>query len=295
LRVPHQKYVAYLLSRGAVGTDVNELLQQGNLPALEDEELLVLRRKHTYIAPPDIPVQARKAGVYFLFDRTPAVKEALGTLHAPYRHMLEVLLTGRVATWDMVSIINDRYGMTPTDDGIKAYANYFWDLQGFTSDAFFAYSERYKTVKAEQRDLWVAWEQGPATAMSRMGRTGNIDSARAMEDIFESAYINYMSVAREDPLCDDVSKGAVRWAKILFDAHGIRSAEGMNLGMIMAAIERFVVRNDPSALKQILNRDSPGANLAGMDGDALYDGDPRDISIAQLEGAANIMGTSEED
>lgn len=295
MRLPHQKYVVYLLSSGVAGDDINEIMEQGGFPPVDEVSLNKLEREYPYISQQDIPIQARKLGIYFLYNRTEPVKEAFSSLNSPYRHAMEVLLTGRVPTWDIISIINDRYGISPSEESICAYAQYFWDVRGIKSDDFYKYVNEYKTVRAESRDLWVAWEQGPPAAKSRMGRTGDIDSEAVMEDVFESSYINYVSVAREDPLCDDVGKAASRWSKILFDSHRIRSLEGMALGRILAAIERFVVRNDPVALQQLLTQKDPAANIAGMDGKPLYDGDPRDIRIEDLEAIASILGPEDDD
>jgi hypothetical protein len=275
MRHPAEFFIKYLLVRHPDWDDaliLKHLQDWGMLPppSFEDGKYLPFLRAELPNPPPDFdPLDLfhrpttrylRQVGVYEIFRGTPEMQEAWDILSKPdQRLMVEQLVLSRLDYKTAAQRLNKKNGWFLSEDGIKAFAHYFWNPKLLTFDDW----GRFLFGRASLYERYMALLQGDMrVSLFHLRIEQQVESKLMIQRSQEIAYFTLEEVSLKPGTGSDKVKAISVLAKAVVECHEALSTSDMALKDVLKQFERFRMEH-PQHMPPDIKTLAPLGNFSG--------------------------------
>lgn len=207
----------------------------------------------------------RDEKVYEMFHQTSSVEDAWGYLSDPNKRMtVEQLLLSRLELRTAAQKVNRQYNWHLTEDGLRMFRHYFWNVKLLTFDEW----GRYLYGRTAMYDRYMALlHASPQLAFFHLRLDQTLESKKMIQRAQEIAYFALEEVNQQPGVKTDKVKAIGVLTKALTDCHSALSTSDMALSSVLKQFERFRMEHPelpPPDIKQL----APGGNYSGSGVDA---------------------------
>lgn len=202
----------------------------------------------------------RDEQIYEMFYPTTAMEEAWSILSDPEKRLCtEQLLLSRLDLKMSAQKINKKRNWFLTEDGLKMFGHYFWNVKLLTFDEWgrFLYS---RTAMYEQYMSLLRAPQQLSFYLLRLDQT--LESKQMIQRAQEIAYFTLEEVAQKPGTGIDKVKAIGVLSKSIVDCHNALSTSDMALKDVLKQFERFRMEY-PQVAAPDIRQLAPGGNYSG--------------------------------
>lgn len=272
---PGESYIRYLLIREPTITDAQvqkDLEDWGFLTA--DPLLLPIMRQEIGTPPAGFqPANRvhrpsvrylREQKVYEMFHPNDAMHEALGILSEPEQRMaVEQILLARLDLKIACKRVNEKKGWHLTEDGLKLYRHYFWDVGSMTFDEW----GRFLFGRTSQYERYMGLLTAPPKlAFYHLRLDQQIESKNMIKRVQEIAYFALEEIDQKPGVSIDKVKSINLLGKVVIEAHAALSTSDMALKDTLKQFEQWRMEH-PQLLPPSLASLAPAGNFSGSGAD----------------------------
>lgn len=265
MKHPASFYIKYLLVLNPNITDSSISLAITNKGILNPDPLYIniLRGEAAIGRPPDFsPVNRthrasvkymRDQQVYELFYPSSATTEAFDILADPdVRSAVEQLLMAKLPIKPTIHKINQKREWHLSEDGVKTYSHYFWNVKLLTYDEW----GRYLSNRSVMADNYLSLLKGPKElALFTLRLDQNIESRAMIQRVQKLAYFTIEEAVANDSInVVQRSKIIRELGFVLIESHAALSTSEMAMTEVLKQFEKFRMEHKelpPKSIKEL--------------------------------------------
>lgn len=202
-RHPSENFIKYLMTTSHTQANDNvwvmTMVVSFGYPRPDDEYMVWLRSSLMSRVPSNFQAQnryhresvkfMRAEGIYSLHNPDKATKEAgLIVTNLRARPIIENLLLGRMEPKDVAKKVNARLGEFFTEDAIKAYSHYYWNVGILRVEDW---SKLYEDYDVQRNQALAIVQVGPSMALHKMGFQQGLESKTILKEMLEGVYFDF--------------------------------------------------------------------------------------------------------
>lgn len=203
IRHPSENFIKYLMTTSHPQANDNvwvmTMVVSFGYPKPDDEYMVWMRASVMSRTPNNFQPQnryhresvkfMRNEGIYSLHNPDRATKEAgLLVTNLRARPIIENLLLGRMDPKDVAKRVNARLGEFFTEEGIKAYAHYYWNVSLLRVEDW---AKLYQDYDVQRNQAMAIVQVGPSMALHKMGFQQGLESKTILKEMLEGVYFDF--------------------------------------------------------------------------------------------------------
>lgn len=202
----------------------------------------------------------REQGVYEFFRSSADMEEAWNILASPDQRLVaEQLILARMVEKQILQRVNQLRNWHLTEEGVKTYAHYFWNVQLLTFDEW----GRVLYGRSNMYERFMALLQGnKSLTLFYMRIEQSIESKDMIKRAQEISYFTLEEVNQKPGTGADKVKAIAVLSKSVVECHEALSTSDMALKDVLKQFERFRV-DHPSFTPPDIRMLAPAGNYSG--------------------------------
>lgn len=249
-RVPHQRYVGYLLA--VYGhKKLQTYLENNRLVSPTGGYRTYLITKYPPLVA-NTDLYNEKHDLHLMISRHPDTVRAREILSSRERVYVEQCLLSGLDVASTSSVVAQKASIDVPESAIEMYAHYFWDVAFLTTDEWEEYLTQYGEMFESPLDsgYWAALS-GSESLANYYGIPFELKAADAFTDLFNFAYANIMRLRRRLDLSPKEIRAVESLTKIMVQAEAARTKEEATLVRVLKALEKFQLKGKEEGFREL--------------------------------------------